>query len=214
MLIQNDCRHYRLDRPCQPHKETGGKCEGCEFYDKIEARILLIKLGAMGDVLRTTALLPAINSEYPNSHLTWLVESKSKEVLENLPDIDRLWIQNSATLAQLQVEVFDWVINLDLSPESLSLATLARAKRKSGFGLSEKGTAICWNPEAEPYLAMSYWDDLKKQNTKTYQQLMLDVLNSESSPGAIQVLIPSEELRFAKKFAEQQGLKPENRPSD
>ncbi len=211
MLIRSDCRHYRLDRPCVPHKERGVKCDGCGEYDPVEYRILLIKLGAMGDVLRTTALLPAIKARHARPQLTWLVCPKPREVLQGLTDIDRLWVLDASTLPQLQVEHFDWVINLDLSAESLALATLAQAERKSGYGLSAQGTVRCWNPEAEPYLAMSYWDDLKKQNTKTYQQLMLDILGSEDVPGEVQVLIPPAEREYAREFFKEHRMKP-NRP--
>jgi len=208
MLIRSDCRHYRLDRPCAPHKERGVKCEGCDDYDPVECRILLIKLGAMGDVLRTTALLPAIRAKHPHSHLTWIVDPKSREILEGLPGIDRLWMLDAGVLPQVQVERFDWVINLDLSAESLALASLAQAEQKSGYGLTPQGTVRCWKPEAEAYLAMSYWDDLKKQNTKTYQQLMLDLIGSDDAAGEIQVAIPPAELEYAQAFSKKQQIAP------
>ncbi|PIU40254.1 MAG: glycosyl transferase, partial [Candidatus Omnitrophica bacterium CG07_land_8_20_14_0_80_50_8] len=50
-------------------------------------RILIIKLGAMGDVLRTTPLLPALRKKYPGSKITWLVEARCRGVLEKNPFI-------------------------------------------------------------------------------------------------------------------------------
>jgi len=209
MIIRTDCRYYQLDRPCRPHKDSGVKCEGCSHYDPIQSRILLIKLGAMGDVLRTTALLPAIRAMRPGCQLTWLVFPRSREVLEGLPDIDRLWTLDTGTPAQLLAEKFDWVINLDLSPESLALAAVAQGKQKSGFGLTEAGAVKCYSPEAEPYLQMSYWDDIKKQNTKTYQQLMLDLIGSSAPAGEIQVHVPKSEQQYARRFADRHGLRPD-----
>lgn len=201
MTIRTDCRRYRTDRPCAPHKETGVKCTDCPQFDPIEARVLLIKLGAMGDVLRTTSILPAIREHGPGTRLTWLTGPASREVLEGIDSIDRLWTLGPDTLAQLQAERFDWAINFDLSPESLALASLARAGRKSGFDLTESGAARPCGPEAQPYLDMSHWDDLKKQNTKTYQRLMLDILSSSASPGEILVPLSAEANAFAESFA-------------
>jgi hypothetical protein len=109
------------------------------------------------------------------------------DVLEGIDSIDRLWVLNPESLAQLQAERVDSASNLDLAPESLALASRARAGRKSEFDLTESGAARACGPEAQPYLDMSHWDDLKKQNTKTYQRLMLDILGSTSSPENILV---------------------------
>ena len=56
-----DCRYFLGDRPCVWHKRTGVVCE-CEHYERVTGRVLIIKLDAMGDVLRTTCLLPANSS--------------------------------------------------------------------------------------------------------------------------------------------------------
>ena len=48
-----DCRHFKGDKPCVPHKEHGVICNDCNHYDKIGKRILLINLEYSGDVLRT-----------------------------------------------------------------------------------------------------------------------------------------------------------------
>ena len=56
MKIHTDCRHFRGDMPCVFHKKTGVHCEGCADYDPLKERILIIKLGAIGDVIRSTPL--------------------------------------------------------------------------------------------------------------------------------------------------------------
>jgi hypothetical protein len=49
--IAFDCKFFRGDRPCSWHKQTGVLCT-CDYYEKVEERVLVIKLDAMGDVLR------------------------------------------------------------------------------------------------------------------------------------------------------------------
>ena len=61
--LKPDCRQFRWDRPCAPHKRTGVTCATCERdYDPVRSRLLVVKLAALGDVLRTTAMLPAIHA--------------------------------------------------------------------------------------------------------------------------------------------------------
>jgi len=82
-------------------------CEGCKFYDKISKKILIIKLGAMGDVIRTTPLIPLIRKKYPNSQITWLVGEQSKE----LAKADRVLVYNLDNVLRLQKEEFDVVFS-------------------------------------------------------------------------------------------------------
>jgi heptosyltransferase-2 len=62
MIVHTDCRHFRGDVPCTPHKKDGVHCESCPFYDPVDKKILIIKLGAIGDVIRTTPLLHRLES--------------------------------------------------------------------------------------------------------------------------------------------------------
>lgn len=40
-------------------------------------RILIVKLAAIGDVLRTTPLLSGLKRAYPQSHITWVVDKEA-----------------------------------------------------------------------------------------------------------------------------------------
>ena len=70
--LKTDCRHFRWDRPCAPHKATGVICPGCPEYDRVESRVAIVKLAAVGDVLRTTSLLPAVKARYRGAWITWV----------------------------------------------------------------------------------------------------------------------------------------------
>jgi heptosyltransferase-2 len=68
--LKRDCRWFRGDVPCKPHKQFGVHCvdeqgRSCEHYDRLTSRILIIKLGAIGDVIRTTPLLHRLKHEFP-----------------------------------------------------------------------------------------------------------------------------------------------------
>jgi lipopolysaccharide heptosyltransferase I len=53
-------------------------------------RILVVRLGALGDVVRTLPAASALRVAYPGSHLAWLVEPPSASLLRSQPWIDEV----------------------------------------------------------------------------------------------------------------------------
>ena len=53
-------------------------------------RILVIRLSAMGDVIRTLPAVKALKKRYPLAHLSWLVEEPSEALLKGQPEIDEV----------------------------------------------------------------------------------------------------------------------------
>jgi heptosyltransferase-2 len=171
----------------------GKECGTCDEYDPIEDRILLIKLGAPGDVLRTTALLPAIHRKWQRCELTWLTRKNSAPLLENLPEIDRVLFVDEDGVLQIQGEEFDLCLNLDNDPLSSSLATQQRAVRHLGYCLDDRGRIIATTPEGQTWLEMASFDRLKKENTHTYQSHMRKILGLPDVPDPIQIRLRPEE---------------------
>jgi ADP-heptose:LPS heptosyltransferase len=105
--VHTDCRHYRTNVPCRPHKQRKTVCSDCTEYDHTAERILVIKLDAMGDVLRTTSCLPALKREYPHGHVTWITRANAVPLLAGNPAIDRVLAVESNYLEFLLAEDFD-----------------------------------------------------------------------------------------------------------
>ena len=55
-------------------------------------RILVIRLGAMGDVVRTLPAFADLRARYPEAQIHWLVERKAEGVLHGQPGIDEVVI--------------------------------------------------------------------------------------------------------------------------
>jgi lipopolysaccharide heptosyltransferase I len=53
-------------------------------------KILILRLSAVGDVLRTLPAVKALKEYYPSSSITWIVEEPSKTLLESQPEIDEV----------------------------------------------------------------------------------------------------------------------------
>ncbi len=173
-----DCRHFRGDRPCTPHKLHGVECGTCtDHYDRVETRLLLVKLAAMGDVLRTTSLLPAIHRRWPNAHVTWVTNPESVPLLERNPGIDRVVaFRGGAAPVEVLSERYDVVVNPDAAPESCAIAHLARSGHRVGFAFDERGAPVPLSDGARAWMEMGLSDTLKRDNRRTYQDLMADVL--------------------------------------
>lgn len=62
------------------------------MMDDAPPKILIVKLGAVGDVIHTLYPLEVIRRVFPNSRIGWVVEDKSAEILRDRPDIDDLFI--------------------------------------------------------------------------------------------------------------------------
>jgi len=175
-LLKADCLYFRGDKPCT-YKRL---CKGCPHYLPFPTRILIIKCRAQGDVLRTTALLPGIKRKYPQSHITWLVDSESLDLLANNPLIDRVLGHSMECILTLLVEQFDILISLDKEPPSTSLATMIKSANKFGFGMNDCGNLIPFNKEAEYAYQLGVDDDLKFiHNRMTYQEIIYKTLDIE-----------------------------------
>jgi heptosyltransferase-2 len=170
-----DCRFFLGDRPCVWHKRTGVLCT-CDHYEKIDERLLIVKLDAMGDVLRSTALLPPLAGAHPHAAITWITRRESVPLLQRNPYVAEVLELGSEALAHLQTRTFDRVINLDASKISASLATVARSERKDGFVLDARGYVQPTNEAARRWLEAGLFDDLKRQGSETYQDRMADIL--------------------------------------
>ncbi len=200
-----DCRFFIGDRPCMWHKSTGVLCL-CDHYAKVEERILVIKLDAMGDVLRTTALLPALAEQHPKASITWITRRESRPLLERNPYISEILDYGEDALLQLKVRAFDWVINLDAGKVSAALASAANGKQKDGFVLDPNGYVQPTNAAARAWLEMGVFDDLKRQGTKTYQDMMADIIGLSGRPHRYVLQLTDEERERGKAYLQKLGV--------
>ena len=169
MRLRPDCVHFRGDKPCAYNR----LCKDCPHFSAFPDRILVIKCRAMGDVLRTTPLLPSLKRKYPLSHISWLLDGESAELLSHNPYIDRLYGFGLESVLPLLVAKFDLLISLDKEPELAALATKIEAGQKRGFGLNRFGNLTIFNPAAEFAYRLGVDNELKFfKNKKTYQEIV------------------------------------------
>ncbi len=170
MILHTDCRFFRGDIPCTPHKEHGVHCDGCSYYDQIDKNILIIKLGAIGDVIRTTPLLHRLKKEFPRAKIWWLTHTP--EMVPRSVDVRmKLTLENVIALRSIQ---FDILYNLDKDREACALAVQIAADIKKGFTLLN-GICAPVNSDAEAKFYTGVFDDINKANTKSYPQEIFEI---------------------------------------
>ena len=118
------------------------------------ARILLVKLSAIGDVVHTLPALNALRRHLPTAHITWLVEEAAAELVIGHPALDdvlvsrrKTWLKglkanqrrqhlNEMTefIGRLRRRRYDFVLDFQASLKGAVLIALTRARRKIGFG--------------------------------------------------------------------------------
>jgi heptosyltransferase-2 len=161
--------------PCVFHKREGRLCDGCADFEPIRTRILIVKLAAVGDVLRTTTILPALHRKYPGAEITWVTKANATPLLKDNPLVDRVLAIEQNFIEFLQNELFAVGICLDADPHSATIHSLARCAERFGFVADASGKVKTANPAATEWWLMGVNDDLKRRNRKTYQQIMYEI---------------------------------------
>lgn len=166
-----DCRHFRGHIPCAPNKLRGKVCDTCDEYAQITKRILMIKLGAIGDVIRTTPLVSAFRRLHPGCHITWL--TLSPDVLPR-DLVDEIRKPDPLGLYAVRRAGYDIAVNLDKDAEACMLLDEVRAEKKFGFTWRDSHIAPA-TPAAEHKLLTGLFDDLSRRNTKHYLAEIFEV---------------------------------------
>lgn len=162
--LKFDCKYFKGTVPCAPNKEKGEVCDTCKSYIPISKRILIIKLGATGDVIRTTPLVVKYRSLYPECHITWLTHSP-----DVLPPhaIDEILKFDFTSVYGILHSKYDIAINLDKEKEACALLADVRATEKYGYTWDNHHIALA-TPAAEEKLMTGLFDQVSRENKKHY----------------------------------------------
>ncbi len=202
MKWNRDCRSFPGTYSCEIMTSEGYEsCEGCKFYDSITKKILILKLGAMGDVIRTTTILPALKKKYGQGiHITWIVNKESKDLLKNNKYIDKILVYNEENVLRLKQEKFDVLISLEVAPPATLIANLINAKEKFGFYFDEDGHPSCFNKESRFYLDIVFSNNVNKRTRRTYQEMIFEMLKLKYEKQKYILNLDENEKEYAKKL--------------
>lgn len=117
-------------------------------------RLLIIKLGSIGDIIHTLPSLAAIRDALPDAEISWVVEERSAEILrgnsliQNLIEVDTKSLRGGMKIEEMLLSVgrqikglrqykFDLAIDFQGLLKSAIIGKLSGARRRWGF--SRKG---------------------------------------------------------------------------
>lgn len=124
-------------------------------------RILIIRLSAIGDVVRVLPAMQILREAYPQAHIDWIIERKSADIVDGHPALDGLIVferpagawKSSRTFAGLCRDIrnkrYDIVLDFHGILKSGLLVAASRAKQRIGFARprSQEGSNLFYTQQ-------------------------------------------------------------------
>ncbi|HWV46109.1 MAG TPA: lipopolysaccharide heptosyltransferase II [Nitrospira sp.] len=143
--------------PSSPISDERGLLEGCPvpFISPLDsrsasalenARILLIKPSSLGDIVHAFPVVSAIKTQWPGSHITWLVKRQWADLVERAEGVDRVWPVEMRIRSwiregrALRAQRFDIAIDLQGLFRSAIVARFSGAPTRIGFANGREGS--------------------------------------------------------------------------
>jgi heptosyltransferase-2 len=201
--VRPDCRLYTGYKPCGKQED----CAGCRHYAPWSRHVLIIKLAAVGDVLRTTTILPALKRLDSNCCITWLTDPYALPLLRANPFIDRLYSFATDDVASVLATEYDLVLNFEKERRALGIMRAVAAKARKGFVPSRAGTPVAADPDSEYALRLGLSDELKfRANTKTYPRIIFEMAGLAYEGQEYVLEISDAARRFGREFVERHEI--------
>jgi len=144
-------------------------------------KILIIKLGAMGDVLRTTVLLRVLEGD-----VCWVTKKDAIPLLPNQEVLLKRIVEIGKAQELLKDEFFDLVLCLEDDIGAAKLATLVNKNKLIGSYLDSSGNITYTDSSREWFdmgliskLGKEKADYLKARNKRTYQEMIFKMIGGE-----------------------------------
>ena len=173
--------------------------------------ILIIKLGAIGDAIRTTSILPGLKDKYPNCRICWVTKKESLDILKSNSLIEKTFtIEETKEIIKNNYEL---VVSLDDDNNACSLASSVKSKKIIGAYMDHgkkaytEDSSLWFDMGLISRLGKKRADDLKAKNKKTYQEIMYKIIGLEYKNHEHILILSSEEEVFGKNFAKKNNMK-------
>jgi heptosyltransferase-2 len=180
--------------------------------------ILILKTAALGDVLRTTSILPGLHARYRDCRVTWVTARGAADLVRTHPlvgAVETVDVADPASVAALtkKLAATRWtrVISLDDERPLCELASALDAEKISGAYLREDGQRA-YTDDVAPWFDMGLLstfgkaeaDRLKIANTKSHPAIYAEMLGLPmGKPG---LHLPESSRAFGRAFADRHRL--------
>lgn len=132
--------------------------------------MLILKLGAVGDVIHALPVARTLRARFPAAHLAWAVEERAFDVLNGNPDLNEVLVFRRAELrggaalaglwawaAELRAHRFTVVIDLHNLLKTGLMARATSAPRRIGFDKWREGNFLFMTETVRPAPDCRHW---------------------------------------------------------
>ena len=180
--------------------------------------ILIIKTAALGDVLRTTAILPGLAAQHPGARIVWVTAASAVDLVRTHPlvsEVVAIDTRSSASVDTVRERLLPtrWtrVISLDDEEPLCALASALQADELNGAFMRKDGQRA-YTSDVAPWFDMGLLsvhgkaaaDRLKIVNQKSQPQIYAEMLGI--GVGKPELHLPRAAIEFADAFAERTQL--------
>ena len=134
-----------------------GKTPPRSVVRDLPMRILLVRMGAMGDIMHTLPAAASLRYSFPDAEIDWLVEERWAPLLEENPDLtavyrvrSRDWRHVREVLGKLRGRSYDMALDFQGLIKSGLLAALSGSREILGFqmaALREKLASVFYDQQ-------------------------------------------------------------------
>jgi heptosyltransferase-1 len=184
-------------------------------------RILIVRLSAIGDIVMTSGLIPALSKRFPQAELYWLTEAACAPLLKHNPRLKEvliwpraqwthllktkqyraLWREIATFRKNLKTHKFDWVLDGQGLLKSGLCSWFTSAPRRISIGARE-GSRLLVHERLTPPTA-----DSALRISSEYRQLAT-YLGAAEEDFQLDLAVGEESLIKAKATLQQYGLQP------
>lgn len=121
-------------------------------------RVLIVRLGALGDLVHALPAVAALRAAWPDAQIDWLVDARYKALVDFVPAVSRVVVLGrqatsfAGTVRRLRRERYDTAIDLQGLIKSAALARLSGAREVVGFAtplLRERVARLFYTMQAD-----------------------------------------------------------------
>jgi heptosyltransferase-2 len=175
-------------------------------------KIVIIKTGALGDVLRTTFLPPLLKKKYHPVEIAWVTKKEAVPLLKNNPMIDKVI---PIEKIEGQTERFSLILSLD---DDYSCAEIAsKLQKEKVIGAYIDGDLVRYTADSSPWFGMGILrpeeeggiqeaDRIKKDNKESYYALIAKVVGVQHTGQKPILNLTDEEIRYAKNLLKDENI--------
>lgn len=185
--------------------------------------ILIVKLSAIGDVIHTLPALNAIRKQYPEAHITWLIEEEASSIIEGHRALDQILVSKRkkwakefisaswwhalkeayAFIKQLRNTRYDLIFDFHGLLKSGILIWLAKGNRKIGYGrgMAHQECSYLFLNERIPSVSM-------ENHALIINMMMLKAIGIQTDEITYDMPVSSADHRAAELLLEQHGIRP------